>query len=152
MLGVSRARVPLLIACVVTACLPDIDFLWGRHNMETHSIGFAVLVGAALWAWRRAPRLAVACALAVGTHVLFDWLGSDDSPPLGVMALWPLDSQFYFADAFVFDAISRRYWLPGFIMHNVMAVVREVLVLGPIVGAVSLLRWRTRRGRRPEPR
>ena len=39
--------------------------------------------------------------------------GSDDFPPLGVMALWPFTDRFYFADAFVFEAISRRYWLPG---------------------------------------
>ena len=31
------------------------------------------------------------------------------------MALWPLKSNFYFADAFVFEAISRRYWLDNFI-------------------------------------
>src|SRR5687767_11190843 len=24
--------------CAVAACLPDIDFLWGRHSMETHSL------------------------------------------------------------------------------------------------------------------
>ena len=47
--------------------------------------------------------------------VLFDWLGSDDFPPLGVMALWPFSSDFLFANAYVFDAISRRYWLPGFV-------------------------------------
>src|SRR5262245_5866153 len=28
-----------LFFCTVAACLPDIDFFWGRHNMETHSLG-----------------------------------------------------------------------------------------------------------------
>src|SRR5687767_5967968 len=66
--------------CAIAACLPDLDFGWGRHNMETHSIGFGVLVGLAVLMWRRSSRVATACALAVGTHVLFDWLGSDDFP------------------------------------------------------------------------
>ena len=127
--------------CVVAACLPDIDFFWGRHNMETHSIGFAVLVGLAVFAWQRSARLAVACAVAVGTHVLFDWLGSDDSPPLGVMALWPLTNHFYFAEAFIFEAVSRRYWLPGFVPHNALAVMREIAILAPVVVA---LWWRRR--------
>jgi membrane-bound metal-dependent hydrolase YbcI (DUF457 family) len=126
--------------CVVLACLPDVDFAWGRHNMETHSVGFALLVGLAVFALTRSARLATACTLAVATHVLFDWLGSDDSPPLGVTALWPLSDRFYFAEAYVFDAISRRYWLPGFIAHNAVAVLKEIAILAPPLAIVFLLR------------
>ena len=126
--------------CVVAACLPDIDFGWGRHNMETHSLGFAVLLGVLALAWTRSPRVAFACLVAAGTHVLFDWLGSDDSPPLGVMALWPFSSEFYFAEAYVFSTISRRYWLPGFVMHNVASVLRELAILMPIVAVAYWLR------------
>jgi len=60
-----------------------------------------------------------------------------------VMALWPLSREFFFADAFVFEAISRRYWLPGFITHNVLAVAREVAILLPIAVGV----WWVRRSR-----
>ena len=63
--------------------------------------------------------------------MLFDWLGSDTTPPLGVMALWPLSNTFYFADAFVFDAISRRTHLPNFWSHNLWAVAKEAALLGP---------------------
>lgn len=151
---------PFLWACLVVACLPDLDFLWGRHNMETHSVGFAAVVGVAAFAWRSrraarpstrpsgptawpdAARVGVACALAVTSHVAFDWLGSDDSPPLGVMALWPFNDTFYFADAFVFEAISRRYWLPGFLRHNLLAALREIGLLAP--AAAILWRWRGR--------
>jgi membrane-bound metal-dependent hydrolase YbcI (DUF457 family) len=108
--------------------------------METHSLGFALLVGLVVLVWQRSTRLAIACAAAAGSHVLFDWLGSDDSPPLGVMALWPVSSAFYFADAYVFSTISRRYWLPGFFAHNAMSVVREVAILAPCVAVVHVLR------------
>jgi membrane-bound metal-dependent hydrolase YbcI (DUF457 family) len=138
----SGNRRRLLVACAVAACLPDVDFLWGRHNMETHSIGFSVIVAGAVYMWSRSARLALACAASVGTHVLFDWLGSDDTPPLGVMALWPLTSAFFFADAFVFEAISRRYWLPGFLQHNLLAVAREVALLLPLT--VVAWWWRSR--------
>ena len=134
-----------VLLSVVAACLPDIDFGWGRHNMETHSVGFALVIGLAALAWSRSPRLAVACVLSIGTHVLFDWLGSDDFPPLGVMALWPFSREFYFADAYVFATISRRYWLDGFVMHNVIAVLRELVILLPFVG---LAYWFNRRGSR----
>jgi membrane-bound metal-dependent hydrolase YbcI (DUF457 family) len=134
-----------VLISVVAACLPDIDFGWGRHNMETHSVGCALVIGMAALAWSRSSRLAVACVLSIGTHVLFDWLGSDDFPPLGVMALWPFSREFYFADAYVFATISRRYWLDGFVRHNVMAVLRELTILLPFVG---LAYWFRRRGSR----
>lgn len=130
-----------LLICAVAGVAPDLDFAWGRHNMETHSLGAALFAGLAMLAWKRNPRLAIAVTLTWSSHVLFDWLGSDDTPPLGVMALWPLDTHFYFANAFVFDAISRRYWLDNFISHNAWAVVREIVILGPL----AMVGWWYRR-------
>ena len=115
--------------------------------METHSVGFALVVGFVVFAWTRSLGVSFASMLAVGTHVLFDWLGSDDFPPLGVMALWPFSSDFLFANAYVFDAISRRYWLPGFVEHNVLAVLREIAILLPL----AALAWFAR-NRRARPR
>ena len=132
-----------LVTCVLAACLPDIDFAWGRHSMETHSVGFALFIGLAVFGFFRSPRLAIAALLSVGTHVLFDWLGSDDFPPLGVMAMWPFNREFYFADAYVFATISRRYWLEGFVAHNVLAVLREIAILLPLA---ALAYWWRRRG------
>jgi len=110
--------------------------------METHSLGAAVAAGLLVWVGTRgrAPRLAVAVVLGWASHVAFDWLGSDDTPPLGVMALWPVSSAFYFADAFVFEAISRRYWLAGFWRHNAWAVATEVALLLPLLAAIVIAR------------
>lgn len=142
----GRGAKLFLAVAAAAAIAPDLDFAWGRHNMETHSLGAAVFAGLAVLAWRRNKRLAVVVTLAWASHVLFDWLGSDDTPPLGVMALWPIDSSFYFANAFVFEAISRRFWLDNFYMHNAWAVVKEILLLGP----VALIAWRWR-GRSRSP-
>ena len=133
-----------LVWCATTAALPDLDFLWGRHNMETHSLGVAVLAGLVALAWTRGRDMRLAClvALAWSSHVLFDWLGSDDTPPLGVMALWPLTSTFYFAHAYVFEAISRRTWLANFWSHNGYAVAKELVMLAPVAGAAWALRRR----------
>jgi hypothetical protein len=139
-LRVPRAWWPVVGWCTVAACLPDVDFAWGRHNMETHSVGFAVMLGAATLVWRRSATVALACTLAVSTHVLFDWLGSDDQAPLGVMALWPLSSDFFYADAWVFGAISRHYWRSDFVLQNVLAVLRELAILSPMVAALWFYR------------
>ncbi len=139
---VAAGRSPLVAAAAAAACLPDLDFAWGRHNMETHSLGAAVAAGLLVWllSGGRGRRLALAVTLAWASHVLFDWLGSDDTPPLGVMALWPLSSTFFFADAFVFEAISRRYWLANFWRHNLWAVATETAMVAPALAAVVWLR------------
>ncbi|MGH9220618.1 MAG: metal-dependent hydrolase [Vicinamibacterales bacterium] len=135
---------------VAAAVAPDLDFLWGRHNQETHSIGMAVAAGVVVYAWKHNARLTAAITIAWLSHVLFDWLGSDTTPPLGVMALWPLSSEYYFSNAFFFEAISRRYWLDNFVSHNVWAVIREILILGPPLAIVMSIRSRARRrSRRP---
>jgi inner membrane protein len=113
--------------------------------METHSIGFALLLGVATLVWRPSAMVALACALAVSTHVLFDWLGSDDRAPFGVMALWPFTSEFFYADVWLFGAISRHYWRSDFLSQNVLAVLRELVILGPFVAIL----WFYRRGRFP---
>ncbi len=136
----ERWRLPLVLGLV--ACVPDIDFLWGRHNYETHSLGAAVAAGLLVLAWTKGHgwRLALAVAAAWSSHVLLDWLGSDDSPPIGVMALWPVSTEFYFADAWVFDAISRRPWREDFISQNVTAIAKEILLLAPPAAALAWLR------------
>ncbi len=141
-----RSAAPVLLAAVA----PDVDFLWGRHNQETHSLVAAILAGGVAFAWKKDGRLALAVTLAWASHVLFDWLGSDTTPPLGVMALWPLSSEYYFSNAFFFEAISRRYWLDNFITHNLWAVAKEILILGPVAAVIIAIRWRARRrSRRP---
>ena len=114
-----------LVLGAVAGVAPDFDFLWGRHNQETHSLTAAVVAGLAVFLWKKDARLAMAVTAAWASHVLFDWLGSDTTPPLGVMALWPFSSEYYFSNAFFFEAISRRYWLDNFISHNVWAVIER---------------------------
>jgi len=125
---------------------PDLDLLIGRHSMETHSIGAAVAVAlvAAWWRWpvaRDRWHIWLAVCLAWMSHPVADALAPDTSPPIGVMLLWPFSADFYNSGIHVFAPISRRWWLPGFTLNNVLAVVRELLILGPVL---ALLAWRRR--------
>lgn len=123
---------------------PDLDLLIGRHSGETHSLGAAILVALAA-AWLRCPvassrrRTFVAVWLAWMSHPLLDWLGSDDSLPLGVMLFWPFSPAHAFAGVHWFAPITRRYWLPGFAAHTLQAIAREILLLGPFALAALLL-------------
>lgn len=127
------------------AMLPDVDLLFGVHSMYTHSVGAALIVFLAAVALTPTHRVVtgLACAAAYGSHVLLDWMGNDTTPPIGVMALWPFSSVYYESDLHWFMAITRRYWLPNFWTHNLVAVAREVGTLGIVTLAVYW--WRRAR-------
>jgi LexA-binding, inner membrane-associated putative hydrolase len=126
------------------AIAPDLDLLFGTHSTYTHSIGAVLIVFALTMAVAgvRQWRIALGVAAAWASHILLDWVGSDTSPPIGIMALWPFDSGYYQSSRPIFDAISRRYWLPEqFVIGNLRATLKEILILGPpFVGALVLRR------------
>lgn len=125
----------------------DLDLLAGAHSGPAHGLGAAVIAGALAWLWIRrarslwmpanAERFAAAVAAAYASHTLLDWLGTDTSAPIGIMALWPISHEYYESRLHVFMAISRRYWLPEFWTYNLRALARELLILVPIVGIVA---------------
>lgn len=133
--GLMAGRLPsaswrLPVALGVIACLPDLDLIAGQHSGMTHSVGFAAIAGAVTYLGSRSARFALAAAVAYGSHVLFDWLGLDTSPPLGVMALWPFDTSFYMSPWTPLPPVSRRYWLPGFWTHTLRVAAIELLLFG----------------------
>ncbi|HYT76886.1 MAG TPA: metal-dependent hydrolase [Vicinamibacterales bacterium] len=162
--AVPRRNVHAAIALATIAAAPDLDLLLGDHREWSHSVGAALIAGlvAVIWTsafaatplppplrlrrtgWRNRLRWAAAAALAWGSHVLLDWLGTDTRPPFGVMALWPFTRGYYESSVHLFPAVSRRYWLAEFWFYNLKALAVEVAILAPIVALVVLWsrRWR----------
>jgi membrane-bound metal-dependent hydrolase YbcI (DUF457 family) len=128
----------------------DLDLLVGAHSGPSHGLGAALIAGAVTWAILRRAHVgrsaitACAIALAYGSHTLLDWLGTDSSPPIGIMALWPFSHQYVESPWHVFMAISRRYWLPEFWTFNLLALGRELVILIPLASIVVGLRWSRR--------
>jgi membrane-bound metal-dependent hydrolase YbcI (DUF457 family) len=146
-----------LFAAAGTAA--DLDLLVGAHSGPTHGLGAALIAGVASWlilraaGWRGSAGTAGAMVIAYGSHTLLDWLGTDSSPPVGIMALWPFRRRYYESTLHVFMAISRRYWLPEFWTSNLHALGRELAILLPLAVIVILVRRRplgiSHRARRP---
>ncbi|OFW08501.1 MAG: hypothetical protein A3H96_15015 [Acidobacteria bacterium RIFCSPLOWO2_02_FULL_67_36] len=147
----SRLRSVLLFGAAGAAA--DLDLIAGAHSGPTHGIGAAIAAGLLVLAlravWTRgsvAPewRLAFAVSAAYASHSVLDWLGTDTSPPIGIMALWPFTDRYCESSLHVFSAISRRYWLmPEFLAGNLAAVARELVILLPPFALVW--RWKERR-------
>jgi hypothetical protein len=126
---------------------PDLDLLFGTHSTYTHSVGATLLVGSVAFCSARKRRavIALAAALAYGSHLLLDWLGTDQKAPIGIMMSWPLTDRFYESDRHWFMAVSRHYDPFGaFVRHNLQALLWEVLLLVPVVAVVWWGRGRSR--------
>ena len=119
----------------------DLDLLFALHHRgPTHGIGVACLVGIVAYLATRRRYLAIAVAAAYASHTLLDWLGTDSTPPAGIMALWPFGREYYESSLHIFHAISRRYWLQEFWTFNLFALLRELLILGPITVLAAYFR------------
>lgn len=145
--AVPRRDVAGAAILAVVASVPDLDLLIHSHRGESHSVGAALIAGAAAWVITRRPAWGTAVTLAWGSHVLLDWLSNDTRPPLGVMALWPFTREYYKASVEIFPPVSRRYWESRFWIYNLRAVVAEILILGPLaLLAVASVRRTSSRG------
>lgn len=134
-----------VLVFAAAAVAPDLDLLVGAHSGPSHGVGAALLVGVLVWLALRGltpspGRVAAAVGAAYATHTLLDWLGTDTSAPIGIMALWPFSREYFESSLHVFMAISRRYWLPEFWTYNLRAVARELVILLPVLWIATRLR------------
>lgn len=145
------------------ANLPDLDFLPGflagapnlYHHGAFHSLGAALavsaLVGILFRLGKRSFRgAAVLMFLLYLVHLALDYFAGDTKPPYGMPLLWPFSGEFFLAPRALFLNIARsgssRDFLSSlFNLHNLDAVLREIMLLGgPALGAWL---WRRRRKR-----
>ncbi len=116
------------------------------HRTVTHSLGAVVAVGlfviiAAAVTGKVTGRIALTCVAAYASHLLLDWLQADPTPPYGLQLLWPISSTWFLSGWNVFLATDRRHFLELATMkRNAVAVAQELVVLGPLVAALWLVR------------
>ncbi|MED5617693.1 metal-dependent hydrolase [Ideonella sp. BN130291] len=159
-LGLGRGVVPrrLLIAGVMASAVPDLDVLafrfgvpyadaWG-HRGASHSLAFALLLGAVAWLGARAlqatPRTAfLFIAIATASHGLLDMLTNGGQ---GVALWWPLSSERLFFPWQVIEAspLSLRRLAGG---RGLQVLVSELLWVWAAAVAVMLTLRLVRRRR-----
>ena len=142
-----RTRTAVTVAC---ALAPDLDFaagLWGArwHQQHTHSIGAAALAGILVAGIARQSGstrwsgLGAAAFIGWLSHIVLDFLNVDTHPPIGILALWPLDGGYYKFPWPIFMDIGRTLDLRT-VRHDALAVAWEALSLGLLL----VVCWRRR--------
>ena len=135
------------LLCAGLGAAPDLDLAFTAHRTMTHSLAAVIGVGlcaAVLAASLRRPvaRIALTCAAAYGSHLLLDWLGTDNYPPRGIQLLWPISREWYISGLDIFRQTARlRIFTRGPMLTNVRAILQEIAILLPILAVL----WRLRR-------
>lgn len=158
----SRTGWKMLLLFAVLACLPDIDFLPGflmgepgrfhRHYLS-HSLGAAIVVGfitATVYCWWKKERflqffLLFSCVYF--SHVALDYFSMDSHFPYGVPMFWPLSDSYVVAQTPIFLAIkkpgtSAQFFQNLMSLHNLLAVLWEVVVFVPVFAAIRFFKKR----------
>lgn len=156
----------MILLFVVVANLPDIDFLPGlilddpnayHHHYLSHSLGFAVFVGAVLGYYfsRRKSRnflwyfLLFSCVCF--SHMVLDYVTADTSEPVGLPMFWPFTRSYYYAPFSVFAAVhktggSSASFLKSLLaLHNFWVALWEIVVFVPVLTIIKIIHNRKQR-------
>ena len=138
-------------AAAVLAAAPDLDLLlpW-THRTASHSVTAVAVVGLTTMIAIRvtgqvtrwsALRIVVVCTLAYASHLLLDWMAVDDTPPRGIQMLWPFSRAWFISNWDLFRGTARLgVFTAAAMRQNILAVVQETLMLGPIAWIVWSVR------------
>jgi inner membrane protein len=136
-----------LIMGVLFANLPDIDYLPGIligdlnafHHGFTHSLGWITVTSLAGLFVARATNYHAACTLFLlmwglqASHLAMDMMTDDGRAPYGIMALWPIFSEYLQAPFLVFSRIEKANYGELFQGANAWALFREIALCLPLL-------------------
>jgi membrane-bound metal-dependent hydrolase YbcI (DUF457 family) len=145
---------PVLVAVIVLANAPDLDFLPGLivgmpalyHHGITHSLGAATIaaVAGALALCRLGVPFGAGLRIAFiayGSHLALDLVGPDIRPPSGIPLFWPLSDALFLSPVTLLPGVHHAVradaatadWLRGILVgRNVAAIAIETFLFAPI--------------------
>ena len=156
-----RARLGLIIGCVLLANLPDVDLIPGLltgdlnefHRGYTHSVGWILLVGAGIWLLSRPFRPPArdlfswwVITVVLLAHPVVDLFCEDRGEPVGILFWWPFSRRYIQGPVDVFPAMEKSSVAAVLTFDNVGPAIREALV--GTVFLAFVIAWKIRpRGR-----
>jgi inner membrane protein len=152
-----RKELSLALVAVITANLPDLDFLPGLiidqparfHHGPSHSLLVGAITGALVYLVTgpffteiSRKKLLLIFLMAGISHTVLDFLAVDTSVPYGVPLFWPFSDMYYISAVPVFldvtrvDDSNQLFFATLFNFHNVMNFFMELLLSTAVVTAI----------------
>lgn len=163
----SQSIFKTLAFSIILANLADADFLPGLlsgnpnkfHHGVTHSVGASFIVGflfAGYFFYCQRRFLAPFMFATVGysSHVVFDFFTVDTSMPHGIPMFWPISSEYFISPIAAFFDVRRSastgtFFQSLFVAHNGWTVLREIIILVPMVLIVQIGKYFKNRNFQP---
>ena len=150
----------MIALLVVVANLPDLDFLPGffvgdpnryHHQYLSHSLGFAVFVGAifGLYFFVKHKRRFWPGFLIFGgvcfSHMVLDFFTTDTGEPFGLPIFWPLTHDYFYSPISIFMSVNKggsnvEFIESLFVLSNLWVVLWEIAVGLPILLMIKLIK------------
>jgi inner membrane protein len=139
------------VTAAFLAAAPDLDLLFPwTHRTASHSVTavaviclvmiIATRVTGQVTSWS-ATRFVAMCTVAYASHLVLDWMAVDDTPPRGIQMLWPFSQAWLISNWDLFRGTARLgVFTAAAMRQNILAVVQETLMLGPIAWIVWSVR------------
>ena len=155
----SRSTYKSLAVAMVLTNLADADFVPGLlsgnpnrfHHGLTHSVGASLIVGFLFAGYffccqRRFLAPFIFATAGYFSHVVLDFFAVDTSMPRGIPALWPFSSEYFISPIAVFSDVRRSasmgtFFQSLFVAHNGWTVLREIIILVPMVLIVQIVKY-----------
>jgi len=154
--GVNRKKLSLnwfdYLVFLFIGIFPDLDFLPGLilgspsrfHHGFTHSLFFGIIIGAMtglLYSKLKRKHWVNYSIVFTGVyfaHLFADLFGVDTSYPFGEQLFWPLWQAYILSPVSIFldvyrSSVSHNFFISMFNMHNLKAVIIELLICVPII-------------------
>lgn len=132
-----------IILYFFAANAPDLDFIPGIflgdanrfHHGISHTLGFSLLFALVMYAiprFRTKKDFTIFFLLYL-THVVIDFLTADAGFPSGVMLFWPFTQKYFISSFSLFSDIHHLFLSDLFDLHNIRAIVREIIIFSPLI-------------------
>lgn len=150
----------MILWIFIFANLPDVDLLFGYligrptvyHHLWTHSLFFTILVGIlfglgyGLIKKRNGLRPGILVSVVSLSHVGADFFAMDKGDPRGVQLFWPISTKFYISEWSIFQDVhkgstNQTFFQDLLCTHNLYTILREVVILGPILILVIITHY-----------
>jgi inner membrane protein len=156
--GSKKIDYKTLSLCLVGANLVDLDFLPGLilgqpnrfHGGVSHSLAVSFLLASIITLVIKPSKEGdtwKSWLILLGlffSHPILDFLAVDTGYPFGKPLLWPITNTYYQSPLLLFSDVWRSPYSSGFFIslfswHNFLAVLREIVVIGPGIVLLKIM-------------
>lgn len=139
----KKNSIKYLLFYTIIASLPDFDIvfgfiLWGKtgvniHQLYTHNLSFVLIITLlTFFLSKKDKKITLFVFFALLSHLILDLFVIDKKPPIGIMLFFPFSLKLF--NIPILSGVNKSSFKALFSLHNLKAVIVEIIILSPLWG------------------